>query len=79
VSTRDRIVPRLPGKASGLIVGGGVIGLSAAPGASDRIEVAAVRPIEPGEDAARVDSGLLRENLAAPAEDMGAEAATPQG
>jgi hypothetical protein len=79
VSTRDWFVPRLPGKPSGLVIGGGVIGLSPASGASDRIEVAAVKPIEAGEDATRVDSGLLRENLAAPAEEIGGEAATPQG
>jgi hypothetical protein len=79
VSTRDRIVPRVAGKASGLIIGGGVIGLSPAAGASDRIEVAAVKPIEPGEDAARVEAGLLRENFAAPAEDIGEGETPPQG
>jgi hypothetical protein len=79
VSTRDWIVPRLPGKGSGLVIGGGVIGLSPAPAGSDKIDVAAVKPIEAGEDASRVDSGLLRENLAAPAEEIGGEAAAPQG
>lgn len=64
VSSRDWIVGRLPGKASGLIVGGGVIGLSAAPDAIDKIAVAAVKPIEAGQDAGRIDSGILRETPA---------------
>lgn len=61
VSTRDWIIPRLDGKESALVIGGGAISLAAAEGAADRVRVRCVEPIAAGEDVARIESGLLRD------------------